>query len=96
MADEFKAIDDFQPLDQAFIDGMRRRIDVARIIDRMNKHAIDPGTYPMTISQLKAATVLLKKIMPDLQATQISADQGFAAAFAAAVKAASGVGSDPI
>lgn len=91
------AIDDpFQPLDQAFIDGMRRRIRVAEIIDRMNNHALDPITYPMTKTQLMAATVLLKKIMPDLQATQISADQGFAAAFAAAVKSASGVGSDPI
>ena len=91
------ALDDKpKALDQAFIDGMRARIDVAMLIDKMQDHVRDAVTTPMRDSQIKVAIALLKKVIPDVQQTEIKGGQELGAAFAAAVRAANGVSHDPI
>ena len=74
-------------LDQAFIDGMRQRIDVAMVIDKLQNHVRNAQSHPMLKSQIQAAMILLKKVIPDVQQTEIKGGQELGAAFAAAMKA---------
>ena len=75
-----------QALDQAFIDGMRRRIRVADIIEKMQNHVLNRVEHPMSPTQIRAAEVLLKKAIPDLQQTELKASQELGAAFISAMK----------
>lgn len=63
-------LDRRKPIDHAFIEGMRDRIEVANIIDKFQHHVDDPLKHPMTMSQLKAGEILLRKCMPDLKAIE--------------------------
>lgn len=63
-------LDRRKPLDHAFLESMRDRIEVARIIDKLQDHVKDPDTYPMSGTQLKASQLLLAKCMPDLKAVE--------------------------
>ena len=53
-------------------DKTRAKIQASQIINRLQKH-ID-GEVDMSASQVTAANILLKKTIPDLQATQHSGD----------------------
>lgn len=63
-------LDRRKPLDHAFIEGMRDRIEVANIIDKFQNHVKDAERNPMTMTQLKAGETLLRKCMPDLKAVE--------------------------
>lgn len=63
-----------KPLDHDFIEGMRARIEVARTIDRLQAHVEDKDANPLSQTQLKAAEILLRKVMPDLKAVEHSGE----------------------
>lgn len=48
----------------------RQKIQASQLINRLNSHA--KGECEMTATQIKAATVLLAKVMPDLKAVEHS------------------------
>lgn len=48
----------------------RQKIRISMLIDRLEKHAL--GEVEMTSTQIKAAEVLLRKSLPDLQSTELS------------------------
>jgi molybdopterin/thiamine biosynthesis adenylyltransferase len=50
----------------------RTKIANSQILNRLIGHA--EGSIDMTASQVTAASILLKKVMPDLTATTISGD----------------------
>lgn len=52
------------------LERIRERIKNSQIADRLIKHAL--GEIEMTPSQVTAAQVLLRKIMPDLAATELT------------------------
>lgn len=51
---------------------VRSKIQASQLINRLQDHVF--GTVEMTPTQLKAAEVLLKKSLPDLQALNISGE----------------------
>lgn len=57
---------------QRLDDGWRQKIQASMIINRLSEHAI--GSAEMSATQVRAAEILLKKVLPDLQATQHSGD----------------------
>lgn len=71
------------PLDQFFVDGMRGRIEVAKIVDKLNELSIECaecalGKIVMTKMQMQAAnafrglaSIALAKVIPDLQTTEL-------------------------
>lgn len=67
MSEEKKAL---KAIDADFREGMRRRIDLANIIDRLNGHATNPVAYPMTSSQIKVALALVGYVLPQLKAVE--------------------------
>lgn len=50
----------------------RKKIQAAHIINRLTGHVM--GELDLTASQVKAAEILLKKTLPDLQSTSIEMD----------------------
>jgi hypothetical protein len=42
----------------------RQRISITQIVDRLTKHML--GEIEMSVTQLRAAEILLKKVLPDL------------------------------
>jgi hypothetical protein len=63
-------LDRRKPIDHAFIEGMRDRIEVANVIDKLQNHVRDEEKHPLSMTQLKAADILLRKCMPDLKAIE--------------------------
>jgi len=63
-----------KPLDHDFLEGMRQRIDVGRTIDKLQAHVEDKDANPLTQTQLKAAEILLRKVIPDLKAVEHSGE----------------------
>lgn len=59
-------------IDADFREGMRQRIKLADIIDRLNGHALNPAAYPMTQSQVKVALALVGYVLPQLKAVEHS------------------------
>lgn len=53
-------------------DEVREKIRASQLVNRLEDHAF--GETEMTASQVSAALGLLKKCVPDLQATQLSGD----------------------
>ena len=51
----------------------RARIQTTKICERVQQHAM--GKLELTATQLKAAEILLRKTLPDLQAVTHSGDQ---------------------
>ena len=51
-------------------DEVRRRIQASQLINRLQNHALSEKEL-MTPSQIQAATILLKKAMPDLSSTEL-------------------------
>jgi hypothetical protein len=49
---------------------VRDRIQSDRLLDRLEKHAL--GEAEMSATQLRAAEILLKKTLPDLQAMALA------------------------
>ena len=56
----------------AVADAIRSRIKAGQIADRLTKHAL--GEEEMTKTQVSAGLGLLKKVCPDLSATELSSD----------------------
>ena len=52
----------------------RSRIQVSQLINRLQNHV--DGNVEMSASQLRAAEILLKKSLPDLQAIQHDIESG--------------------
>ena len=52
----------------------RAKIQATQVINRLHAHMM--GEVEMSASQVKAAEILLKKPLPDLQATTLSTDSG--------------------
>jgi len=52
----------------------RAKIQATQVINRLHAHMM--GEVEMSASQVKAAEILLKKTLPDLQATTLSTDSG--------------------
>ena len=50
----------------------RKRIQTSQLINRLHNHAL--GKNKMITTQVRAAEVLLKKVLPDLQVTQLTGD----------------------
>lgn len=63
-----------KPLDHDFLEGMRQRIDVAKTIDKLQAHIEDPKESPLSGTQLKAAEILLRKVIPDLKSIEHSGE----------------------
>jgi hypothetical protein len=55
-------------------DVVRKRIQAAKLVDRLQDHIFDRLPKPLDISQVRAIDLLLKKCIPDLTRTLISAD----------------------
>jgi hypothetical protein len=53
-------------------DNTRAKIKAAQLINRLTDHAM--GKIELSASQVRSIEILLKKILPDLQATTISTD----------------------
>jgi hypothetical protein len=49
-------------------DVVRRRIRASQLMRRLAKHAL--GKLDMTVTQIKAAEILLRKVVPDLKAVE--------------------------
>jgi len=58
------------PLDHYFAEGMRQRIEVARIIEKLQAHIDDPLVNPLKSTQLGAAKLLLERTVPILQSIE--------------------------
>lgn len=63
-----------KPLDHSFISAMRERIETATLVDKLQAHVKDPGKAPLSMTQLKAADILLRKSIPDLKAIEHSGE----------------------
>ena len=59
-----------RPLDHTFISAMRERIEVATLVDKLQAHIADKDATPLSMTQLKAADILLRKAIPDLKAIE--------------------------
>ena len=59
-------------LDSDFLEAIRERIEVVKVIDKLQGHIDDPQKHPMLATQIKAADILLKKRIPDLKAIEHS------------------------
>lgn len=51
----------------------KEKIKVGVILDRLSKHV--DGEIEMSNSQIKAAEILLKKVVPDVARTEIAGDE---------------------
>ena len=54
----------------------RKKIQAAQLINRLTSHVMSEDGDVMTTSQVNAALGLLKKILPDLKATEHSGEIG--------------------
>ena len=70
------SLDRRKPLDHDFLESIRDRIEVVKVIDKLQGHIEDPAKHPMLSSQIKAADILLKKCIPDLKAIEHTGDLG--------------------
>lgn len=61
---------EFRAIDEDFREGMRKRIRIADIIDKLTNHAINPVAHPMTTSQVKVALALVGYVLPQLKAVE--------------------------
>ncbi len=50
------------------VDVVRRRIRASQLMIRLKKHAL--GELDLTVTQLKAIEILLRKVVPDLKAVE--------------------------
>lgn len=50
----------------------RERIDAAKLLKKLDDHADNAETTPMTTTQIQAARILLGKVIPDLKAVELS------------------------
>lgn len=55
-----------RPMDETW----RERIQTGVLLDRLSKHGV--GEIEMTATQIKAADILLRKVIPDLKAVELS------------------------
>lgn len=55
-------------------DATRKKIQTSQLINRLQGHAL--GEHDMTPTQVQAAQILLKKALPDLNATELSGPDG--------------------
>lgn len=62
----------FKAIDEDFREGMRHRIRIADIIDKLTNHALNPAAFPMTTSQVKVALALVGYVLPQLKAVEHS------------------------
>jgi hypothetical protein len=62
---------------------VRERIQAGRLLDRLEQHAL--GEAEMSATQLRAAEILLKKALPDLQSTALGGHDEEAARIAVVV-----------
>lgn len=53
---------------------MRSRIQATKLADRLGNHAL--GTVEMTGTQVRAAEILLRKTVPDLQSIALTGPNG--------------------
>lgn len=53
-------------------DSWKEKIKISLIVNRLNECAT--GNVEMTAQQIKAAEILLKKVLPDLKGVNMSAD----------------------
>jgi hypothetical protein len=56
-------------------DEWRTRIEVGKLITRLQRNANDELDKEMTAGQLKSAELLLRKALPDLSAVTVSGDK---------------------
>ena len=56
-------------------DEWRTRIEVGKIITRLQKNANDELPVEMTAGQLKSAEILLRKALPDLSSVTLANDK---------------------
>lgn len=59
-------------LDPAHDERTRAKIQTSQLINRLLSHA--NGDADMSATQIRAAEILLKKTLPDLQAVELSSD----------------------
>jgi len=67
------SLDRRKPLDHAFLESMRDRIEVANIVDKLQ--ACVKGEHAMGKERIAAARILLAKVMPDLKAVEHTDDR---------------------
>ena len=53
---------------------VRKRIQASQLINRLQDHVNSPKPGIMDQSQVSAANMLLRKVLPDLNSTEISGD----------------------
>lgn len=61
-----------RPIGRRHQDDVRKKIQASQLINRLNDHVF--GMVEMTATQLKAAEVLLKKSLPDLQSIDVTGE----------------------
>jgi hypothetical protein len=57
-------------------DAWRQKIQTGAILTRINKHTLKEDGDLMTPSQVKAAEILLRKVLPDLKAMELTGEGG--------------------
>ena len=55
-------------------DEVRKRIQTSQLINRLNDHALCQNDVKMDKTQISAANILLRKVLPDLAVTQLVGD----------------------
>jgi hypothetical protein len=61
-------------------DDVRAKIKTSQLINRLTNHAL--GTVDLSATQVRAIEVLIRKTLPDLQAVELSGEDGGAIAVA--------------
>ena len=54
--------------------GTRAKIQAAKLIARLQDHIFGRLKTPLDVSQVRAIDILLKKVVPDLTRTEVTAD----------------------
>jgi hypothetical protein len=55
---------------------VRDRIQTSQLVVRLQNQALGRLKHPMTRDQLRAAEILLRKSLPDLQQVQVTGEDG--------------------
>lgn len=53
---------------------VREKIRTSQLINRLENHALGEADVKLEATQVRAIEVLLKKVLPDLQSTELSGD----------------------
>jgi uncharacterized membrane protein len=65
-----KGMHDKHRFSEDYINKLRAKIDATKLLNRLQSHIVD--NQEMTATQVQAALGLLRKVMPELQSTELN------------------------